>query len=203
MKKELLFVFITVLVLMGCNTYQDKFSIGYGASDHDTGKNIHLIYGDTIKLISDPYHPEVKYECVGKYFHYHNGDSIVTQFIQCQTFLYGTIIGEHVCDCARDDMFLLADQQPLDSILGKYTHFYHKDGRPNYSRREYDTIGNYKKKMEMIEGSPIHQYWILNIKTADVWGPFSYEEYLDMKKQLGVPPTLMLKREKCLSGRND
>lgn len=48
----------------------------------------------------------------------------------------------------------------------------------------------------MLEESPIHQYWIIVKTTADVYGPFSYEDYLKMKKELGVPETLKLKREK-------
>jgi len=49
----------------------------------------------------------------------------------------------------------------------------------------------------MLDNSPvIHQYWIMVVKTADIYGPLSYEDYLDMKKQLGVSSTLMLKREK-------
>lgn len=196
MKKNILYLLFVGLFLIGCNPHKNKFSIGYGASDHDYGKNIHLIYGDTTELISDPYHPDAIYKCTGKYFYYHKGDSVVERFIQSQTYFYGTIIGEHICDCARDNTFLLADQQPLDSILGEYIHFYHEDGRLNYSRREFDTIGNYTKKRKMIEDNPIHLYWILNTNTANVYGPFLYDEYLQMKQQLGVPPTLMLKKEK-------
>ena len=188
---------IIMVLLVSCNHNNDKFSIGYGASDHDYGKNIHLIYGDTTELISDPYHPDAIYKCTGKYFYYHEGDSVAARFIQSQTYLYGTIIGEHICDCTRDNTFLLADQQPLDSILGEYIRFYHEDGSPNYySRREYDTIGNYTEKRKMIEDSPIHLYWILNTKTADVYGPYSFDDYLRIKKELGVPETLKLKREK-------
>ena len=188
---------IIMVLLVSCNHNNDKFSIGYGASDHDYGKDIHLIYGDTIERISDPYHPDAIYKCTGKYFYYHKGDSVVERFIQSQTYLYGTIIGEHICDCTRDNTFLLADQQPLDSVLGEYIRFYHEDGSPNYySRREYDTIGNYTEKRKMIEDSPIHLYWILNTKTADVYGPYSFDDYIRIKKELGVPETLKLKCEK-------
>ena len=48
----------------------------------------------------------------------------------------------------------------------------------------------------MIEDSPIHLYWILNTKTADVYGPYSFDDYIRIKKELGVPETLKLKCEK-------
>lgn len=189
------FAFV-LLSLSSCNHY----NIGVDASDEEPGYNAVLLYrGDTIMCSPSNTNQE---EFTGKCFHYHEGDSVRTEFLLSRSWRYATIIKGHIVDYSRNDDYLLIDQKPIDSILGEYITHYYDDGSFWYEMREYDTIGNYKKKMKMIEDSPIHQYWILNIKTADVWGPFSYEKYLDMKKQLGIPPTLMLKAEKY-RGRND
>lgn len=39
-------------------------------------------------------------------------------------------------------------------------------------------------------------YWIIDMKTLDVNGPFDYEEYLRKRKELGVPNKLQLECEK-------
>lgn len=48
----------------------------------------------------------------------------------------------------------------------------------------------------MLLESPIHDFWIVNQNTSDVYGPMSFEQYLAKKKELGVPENLQLKYEK-------
>ena len=48
----------------------------------------------------------------------------------------------------------------------------------------------------MIKDSQYHDYWILNMKTSDVYGPLTFDEYMVKKKELGVPKDLKLKYER-------
>lgn len=134
----------------------------------------------------------------GRFFKYHKNESIVTRFICCDKTYGGEIINGHIDDYISDSTFLLTDQKPVDSILGGFIKvYYDKDDLSKYySRREYDTCQNYHDKMIMLHLNRIHQYWIINKTDLDVYGPLTFEQYLDMKKQLDVPTTLMLKREK-------
>lgn len=188
------FILTTILAFSSCN-HSNTYSFGVGKSDtHPFCNDVHLIKGDTITWSSTGNNQD---EVLGTFFHYHEGDSVRTKFIWSDTWYYASIIRGHIVDYAYNDGFLLADQKPIDSILGKEITIYSKDGRYSYSRREYDTVNQYDAYWKMLDNSPvIHQYWIMVVKTADIYGPLSYEDYLDMKKQLGVPSTLMLKREK-------
>ena len=193
-KITILLAAITMLSLVGCNHY-DGYQYGVGPSDEEVGcKDVHLCKGDTIAWTRTS---PCSSEQLGTFFHYHQGDSIKTIFLWADTWYYPTIIEGHIVDYSYNDDYLLADQKPLDSIWGKYINIYRSDGSFGYSRREYDTINHYDKRRKQLEDTPTtHQYWIMVVKTADVYGPFSYEDYLIMKQQLGVPPTLKLKWEK-------
>lgn len=185
-KITIFFAAIIMVLLVGCN--RPKYNV-YCYQNEQGFNEIMLIKGDTIGWNFNQY-------MEGKYYHYHKGDTIVTHFVfSGDSWIHGTVISGHISDYIQDDSFLLADKKPLDSILGKYIRIVTKNNNV-YSRREYDTINKYGANVKMLEESPIHQYWIIVKTTADVYGPFSYEDYLKMKKELGVPETLKLKREK-------
>lgn len=38
-----------------------------------------------------------------------------------------------------------------------------------------------------------YKYWILDLATDTMWGPLEYDEYLDKRENLGVPPDLSLR----------
>lgn len=139
----------------------------------------------------------------GRLFHYHKNDTVINRFICCNKTYYGTVIEGHIFDYSKDSIFLLVDQKPVDSIFGRYISIYDDNGNFMYSRREYDTIQNWYDKQRILNLSNAHQYWIVHKQTLDVYGPFSYDDYLDTKKQISVPPSLMLKMEKYLGGDND
>lgn len=185
-KITIFFAAIIMVLLVSCN--RPKYNV-YCYQNEQGFNEIMLIKGDTIGWNFNQY-------MEGKYYHYHKGDTIVTHFVfSGDSWIHGTVISGHISDYIQDDSFLLADKKPLDSILGKYIRIVTKNNNV-YSRREYDTINKYGANVKMLEESPIHQYWIIVKTTADVYGPFSYEDYLKMKKELGVPETLKLKREK-------
>lgn len=194
MKTRLFIIAFSILTFISCN-HTNNYIYGVGPSDTELGCiDVYLCKGDTIMWSPTGNNQD---EVLGTFFHYHEGDSVKTKFLWSSTWRYSTIIKGHIIDHISDENYLLADQKPVDSIWGKYIYIYNDDGSYSYSRREYDTTHHYDKRRKQLEDTPtIHYYWIMVVKTADVYGPFSYEDYLDMKKQLGVPPTLMLKHEK-------
>lgn len=128
----------------------------------------------------------------GLFIHYHITDDSIRLFFAVE----GTsIIPPHVHEYVEDNSFMLIDQKPMDSVFGEYI-------RINYNntdylvRRRYDTIDNYNGTMLMMENSKIHSYWIVGIETADVYGPFSFDQYLKKKNELRVPEKLKLKCER-------
>lgn len=196
MNKDLFVLIVIALFLIGCNRFPNNFSIGVGRSDFENCNDVHLCNGDTISWAQTG-DSCCYFESEGKFFNYHQKDTVRKKFVISDSGIYGTIIRGHVVDYSRNGKYLLVDQKPIDSILGKEITIYSKDGRYSYSRREYDTVNQYDAYWRMLDNSPvIHQYWIIVIKTADVYGPYSYKDYLNMRQQLGVPPTLILKCDK-------
>lgn len=99
------------------------------------------------------------------------------------------IVGSHILDYAFDSTYIIVAQRPWDSI-------------PNIK-----TL-NYKKSNKAFEESMFRQYWIVNkqepnvysldtlfqlAKYSNVYGPFKKEEYLQKRKELGVPQEFKLK----------
>ncbi len=196
MKKFCLYlIFISIVLFVSCNRPRIVVE-----NDDTEGFDIVKVYrGDTVcpiiwqgntAVVDSTGNPRE-----GRFFYYHEKDSIIKRFICCDKTYAGEIIDGHIDDDVSDSTFLIVDQKPVDMIFGKFIKIYRNNG-DYYLRREYDTIQNSWDKQIALDLSHIHQYWIVNKTTKDVYGPFQYEDYLGMKKQLGVPSTLMLKREK-------
>lgn len=99
------------------------------------------------------------------------------------------MIPSEVLKYAFDSTFIIASQRPLDSIP------------------DIKTL-NYKEANKAFEESTFRQYWIVNkqepnvysldtlfqlAKYSNVYGPFKKEEYMQKRKELGVPQKLVLK----------
>ena len=195
MKRVLLFTMMIpiLVVLNGCfGSYRE-----IGQEQAEEGfEAICLFHGDTKGWLKSG-NPNVQHQCKGCYFHFHpNDDTVYTWFIAEPGAGYGTIISGHIAENVRDSVFILADRKPVDSIFGHYqnvplpfdsTSFYW--GRPKEPT-------NYNDVWEMLLESPIHDFWIINQNTSDVYGPMSFEQYLAKKKDLGVSEKLQLKYEK-------
>jgi len=104
------------------------------------------------------------------------------------------MIPSEILDHAFDSTFILATQRPWDSI-------------PGVAGLKFMT---YKERSETFENSPFKQYWIINKKEksncsfdsiskrsrySNVYGPFDKQEYMEKRKEVGVPRELKLKEE--------
>lgn len=87
---------------------------------------------------------------------------------------YRNIISSQVIDCTYDSIFILAAQRPWDSI----------------------TTTNLKERYEMYLNSNFYQLWIINKINDSIYGPFQKDNYLKIKKELGISNSLQLKMEK-------
>lgn len=153
---------------------------------------IALFNGDTFCVPEHLRNRENAPKHKGMIIHYHiTDDSIRDFFAEEET----GIINPHVHECVKDSSFMLIDQKPMDSVFGEYIRIYYNDNDYLF-RRKYDTMGNYNGTMLMMENSNIHSYWIIGIKTADVYGPLTFDQYLSKKDELGVPEDLKLKCER-------
>lgn len=162
--------------------------IGHGDEGYDA---LVLLKGDTVTMARMNEYRTCEAE--GKFFHYHKPDgNVETKFLWSHYRMW--VIPCFVAEYEENYEFLIADQKPLDSILGKRKSVYDENGffvrsfRPNDQR-------NPMLNDKMLNESPIHQFWIIALCTADVYGPLSYEDYVKKRIELGVPPDLKLKCE--------
>lgn len=100
-----------------------------------------------------------------------------------------TIIDSYVNDVSNDDLFILVDQKPLDSIC----EFNDSCGRKKY--KDWDDLPHYPIALKALKQSIIHDYWIIEKKNDNIYGPLSKESYFKKKQDLKVPNSLKLKFE--------
>lgn len=152
-----------------------------------------LLNGDTI--YAKPYPNNSGYWPLrsGKFYNFKAGTDEKYSFFCTEDC---TVITGHIDDYITNDSFLLADRKPLDSILGRYQTFQIENGTLSLWRRANDTFCNTNDRSKAVFSSPIHDYWIIDQQTSDVYGPMSFEEYQQKREEFGVPDNLRLKCEK-------
>ena len=162
---------------------EPKYNVCTQGSGSEVGVVIRLCKSDTTVTF-----PTYNREYEGCYFNFHHDSITETKFVINIEPFY-TLIDVHISDHIINDTFLLADQKPIDSIFGKREPYF----RGGYRRPRAPNRAD--EELKLLEESPIHQFWIINHVSKDVYGPFSYEEYLLKKKELKVNPELKLKYE--------
>lgn len=100
------------------------------------------------------------------------------------------MIRETILEYAYDSTFIIVCQRPRDSI-------------PNIRTM------NYSQSNKAFENSSFRQYWIINkeeksiysydsisnsAKYSNVYGPFKKNEYIQKRKEFGIPNTLQLRK---------
>lgn len=152
-----------------------------------------LLNGDT--MFAKPYPDGTGYwpSRRGKFYSFHEETDSKEPFFVTED---GTIISGHVDDWIHDSVFVLADRKPLDSIFGHCQHVPLPFDSTSFYWGRPKEPNNYNDVWNMLLESPIHDFWIINQNTSDVYGPMSFEQYLAKKKELGVPEKLQLKYEK-------
>ena len=100
------------------------------------------------------------------------------------------MIESKIINYAHDSIFILASQRPWSSILGRDTMTYSESNKAfeNSTFKQYCIIDKIKECRNIGFDS------LNNIaRYSNVFGPYSKEEYLQKRKELGVPEELKLK----------
>ncbi len=185
--KELVILCLMAFGIISCGedkwkNYGGGYELGYFDINVDTQCWIQLNIGEVI------YGGDTKEEQIrkGKWIKFVDRNNSIDS---CIVGKGGAVIDSYVDDAIFDNKFILVDQKDLDSIFGPYK--IHID-----QNNDTSSIRKIPESMEGIEISNFHQYWIINKNIDYVYGPFRKEEYLQKKKELGVPVNLKLKFEK-------
>ena len=192
MNKSATHIIVIPLIFISCFSCTRSKDTFIREFDEEGLYEIQLLNGDTLCI---PPHLINYYDAPmkkGMFIHYHiTGDSIRDFFA-----VEGTgIIHSHVHEYVKDSTFMLIDQKPMDSVFGEYIRIYYNDN-DYFFRRKYDTTSNSKDRWFMMENSNVHSYWIIVIKTANVYGPLTFDQYLTKKEELEVTENLKLKCER-------
>lgn len=181
-----------MILMSGCDMPLCEITQEHGAEGVE---EIRLFHGDTNSWVRTA-NPNYQRLCRGRFFHFHpNNDTVYTWFVSESG--YGTIISGHIVESIEDSVFLLADRKPLDSVFGLLqTLPCPFDSNSTYLGRPKEPLTNYNDYWRMINDSRYHDFWILNLKTSDVYGPLSFDQYLTKKEELGVSKDLKLKCER-------
>ena len=192
MNNNCLIIFLLMMLMSGCDMPLSEIA---QEQDAESVEEIRLFHGDTESWVRTA-NPNYQRLCRGRFFHFHpKNDTVFTWFITESG--YGTIISGHVVESIEDSIFLLADRKPLDSIFGPLqTLPCPFDSSSTFFGMPKEPLTNCDDYWEMINNSQYHGFWILNMKTSDVYGPLSFDQYLIKKEGLGVPKGLKLKCER-------
>ena len=188
-----LLALIVIAFLNSCNMPLCEIAQEQGSE----GEEIRLFHGDTESWVPSM-NPNYQHLRRGRFFHYHpHDDTVYTKFVMESGPDYGTIISGHIDESVKDSVFLLADRKPLDSIFGPLqTLPCPFDSNSTFLGRPKEPLTNYDDYWRMVKDSQYHDYWILNLKTSDVYGPLTFDQYLTKKEELRVSRNLKLKCER-------
>ena len=181
MKKTIAIYLILLLILSGCKSDVPFAVIG----SEGPGEILILLNGDTVAKARRPLNDYNVIYAKGMFINFHKQGKVKTVYIDENSM----IIKSHVFDYKSNETFMVLDQKPLDLIFGEIEII------NNSARRPRDPENGILFE-EMLYNSPIHRYWIINKISKDFYGDFTKEEYLQKRKELGVPDDLKLKFEK-------
>lgn len=199
MKYYSILLFILISLLVSCSLPLDEIAQEQASEGVE---EICLFYGDTECWVCTG-DPAIQQLSKGRYFHYHpTDDTVFTLFVMELRSGCGTIISGHIVESVKDGTFLLADRKPLDSIFGPLqTLPCPFDSSSTFLGRPKEPLSDYDDHWDMIHNAQYHDYWILNLKTSDVYGPLVFDQYLKKKEELGISDGLKLKCETLSSSR--
>ena len=87
-------------------------------------------------------------------------------------------VSGHVVDYGVSNRYIIASEKPWDKFTENKCSYYLSDDIKAFKVYKY------------------RQYWIIDKYKRKTYGPFTKEQYLDKKKELGVPDTLKLQFER-------
>lgn len=186
--KKLLLYFSILFILTSCNNYKEENRGYYLKEDPEFGDRLVIDKEDTTFFRFIGSNNEKKILQNGVVLKYHLSDGkLDSQY----SWGEGTVVQSCIVKYAVDDTFFIVEQKALDDIFG-----------------ELKIVGNEVKRNKMpstviemkimLNQSDCSKFWIINIKTNDIYGPFVFDEFVQKRKELGVSDELILKDNKNL-----
>lgn len=180
--KKSIFVLFLLASLYSCKKLVNDYG-GYSLDENpEYGENLIITYSDTSAYHNwDDGSQSLQ---KGVFLKYRSSNKIDTLFIW-----EGSIVIEaHINDIDYDSVFIIVDQKPLDSIWGSVINV-------NYAPRRQKQFDNAWEAEHYFKTSNIHNFWIINKKLKEVYGPMQKHEYEKKRKELKIPQELVLKEE--------
>ncbi|RLD60819.1 MAG: hypothetical protein DRJ01_09030 [Bacteroidetes bacterium] len=180
--KKYIYFYIVVIFIFSCNSKSPYFGSGYELSENtEYGEDIVINRSDTTS-----YHDwgnGRKTLQKGVLVKFHRPNNKIDSF-----FIWkgSSVISSYINEVKLDSLYIIVDQKPLDKIWGKYF----TDNNNVY--RRLNKSGNSALAIKKLKESKVHNYWIIDKQTGDIYGPMNLEEYLQKRKELGVPKELKL-----------
>lgn len=180
--KKILIVLFFLVGFYSCKLGMKDYG-GYTLSENpEYGEDLTLSYADT-----SAYHQWAdgsRSLQKGVFLKYISSNKIDTIFC----WVGSSVITTYIVDINYDSNFIIMDQKPLDSIWGLVVNI---DYRPDREKQ----FENAREAIEYLENSKIHNFWIINKKLKEVYGPMQKREYAERRKELKIPKELVLKEE--------
>lgn len=179
-------IFISLLIFLffvSCNPQNDLNKGYFIEQDTEIGDKLIIVREDTV-FYRDIGKNKVLQKGVIVQYHTTNGAIDTVK-------LWGgsKVISSHVNKICFDSVFVLVEQNPLDSIFGKVKKQDNRLIRPDEPDLNIDAT-------EMIRNSTFKQYWIINKIKDDIYGPLTKREFKQKCKELYVSKILIFEFEK-------
>jgi len=186
--KNILFVIAVILLIVSCN-HINEYNRGYYLEQNpEMGDMIVLFREDTSFYRYLGSNNEKRILQKGTVMQYHYNGAVDT----VRKWGPSSVIKSHVNRKISDETFILVEQKPLDSIFGEIVRVNNGLSRPNMPKLNADAD-------KMLDDSNIKKYWIINKKTDDIYGPYSWEYYQQKRRELLIPEDLKLASDKKVS----
>jgi len=177
--RQLYWIILLLITLSSCSKSVSDFG-GYSKSENpEYGYNIILNHSDTFSY--HRWEDGTKSFQSGAFLKFHSKQSVDTVFIWEGAIVIESFIEELIFN----QEFIIVDQKPLDTIWGPIINKLSSPRRKNI-------YPNAREAIKQLQDSNIHQYWIINKLTNDIYCLNSRLEYFKKKKELGVPLSLKL-----------
>mgnify|MGYP006116916941 CR=1 len=186
MRCKLGYILVVIFLLISCETKWGKYH-GYKL-DYDSELQYYIVLDKTdTTAISEGDSRENITPYPGAFLKLHSNDRVIDTLF----FGKGTIvISTYVKEVKYDDSFIIVDQTLLSKLCECNPHCLEEEyGIGGYSATSFNLCRN------ALENSDIHDYWIIDKRTDDIYGPYELVKYLIMRNKLNIPPKLKLKTE--------
>ena len=129
---------------------------------------------------------------IGAVLKYHSFDGKVDS-----VYSWGgsSVIGSCIVKYGIDNIFFIVEQKSLNDVFGELKSV----GNGLKRDKKPSTI---REMQKMIKNCDCSKFWIVNKYTDDIYGPYTWDEYIQKRKELGVSKKLVLKTNENIRGIN-